>query len=129
MQPHNPFSYLSYLECSHCGRRFEAGRLNRYCPDCQSPLAARYDLAAARAGLDRDAFAARPKGMWRWHELMPVQDPARVVSLGEGDTPVLHLPRLGADLGMANLYLKDESLNPTATFKARGLAAAVSAGR
>ncbi len=126
MAASSTYSYLSYLECSHCGRRLDAAGLNRACPDCNSPLLARYDLAAARAGLDRDRFRARPRGMWRWQELLPVQHSEHIVSLGEGDTPVLHLANLGSELGLPELYLKDESLNPTATFKARGLSAAVS---
>ncbi|MHB0967550.1 MAG: threonine synthase, partial [Bellilinea sp.] len=70
--------------------------------------------------------AARPRGMNRWHELLPVQTPENVVTLGEGDTPLLNLPHLGAAIGLSRLMLKDESLNPTGTFKARGQAAAIS---
>ena len=69
---------------------------------------------------------ARPRGMWRWSELLPVDDPANFVTLGEGDSPTLSMPRLGSDLGLSNLFLKDESSNPTGSFKARGLAAAIS---
>lgn len=87
---------------------------------------AQYDLEAARRDLDRDAFRLRPRGMWRWHELLPVHEPENCIYLGEGDTPLLRLPRLGAQLGLSNLFVKDESLNPTGSFKARGLAAAVS---
>jgi threonine synthase len=68
----------------------------------------------------------RPKGMWRWHELLPVQDPENIVSLGEGDTPLLRIPRVGNELGLPNLFVKDESSNPTGSFKARGLCAAIS---
>ncbi len=124
-----PFSLLTHLECSSCGQRHDPDRLTNTCGACQSPLLARYDLPAARAGLDRDAIGARPRGMWRWHELLPVRDLANIVTLGEGDTPLLRLERLGAEAGLSRLYLKDEALNPTATFKARGQAAAISKAR
>ncbi len=119
-------SYLSYLECSSCSRIFEAEKLQTFCPDCQAPLLAHYNLQLARQELDRDEFHHRLPGMWRWHELLPVHDPRNMIYLGEGDTPLLHTPRLGMELGLTHLYVKDESLNPTGTFKARGLAAAVS---
>ena len=119
-------SYLTHLECSQCGRRFDAGKLQTFCPDCQAPLLARYDLPAARQSLDRDVFSRRPRGMWRWHELLPVLDPQHFVSLGEGDCPLLLVPHLSQALGVDHLYIKDESNNPTGSFKARGLAAAVS---
>lgn len=123
------FSLLTTLECSHCGKQHDPARPHNICCACQSPLLARYDLSAARASLDRDEFSGRPKGMWRWHELLPVYDPANIVTLGEGDTPLLRLERLGAVTGLTQLYLKDESLNPTGTFKARGQAAAISKAR
>ncbi len=124
-----PYSYLTHLECSRCAARRTANQLQSFCPDCQAPLLARYDLAAASGALRREDFATRPRGMWRWHELLPVQTGEDVLSLGEGDTPVLRLPRLAAQLNLPNLALKDESLNPTGSFKARGLAAAISRAR
>jgi threonine synthase len=122
-------TYLSYLECSQCGRKFEAETVQTYCPDCRAALLVRYDLEAGRRGLDRDAFHQRPAGLWRWHELLPVQAPENRLTLGEGDTPLLALPRLGAELGTPHLYVKEEGQNPTGTFKARGLAVAVSKAR
>jgi threonine synthase len=119
-------SYLRQLVCSQCGRAFDPRIIQTYCHDCQAPLLADYDLEAARSTLDRDIFRQRIRGMWRWHELLPVFMPENEVSLGEGDTPLLHLAGLGQDLGLPHLYAKDESLNPTGTFKARGLAVAVS---
>jgi len=89
-------------------------------------LLAVYDLEKARKDLDRDQFLRRHAGMWRWHELLPVHDPQNIIHLGEGDAPLLPLKRLGEEFGLTNLYIKDESLNPTGSFKARGLAAAVS---
>jgi len=87
---------------------------------------AMYDLKSASEKLDRDEFRRRPPGMWRWQELLPVRDPENMLTLGEGDAPLLHLPRLGEALGLSRLYAKEEGQNPTGTFKARGLAAAVS---
>jgi threonine synthase len=119
-------SYLEDLRCYDCGRSYDASKVQTFCPDCQAPLIAHYDLDAVRNELDRDALRLRPAGMWRWHELLPVHDPVNMIYLGEGDTPVLLVPHLGADLGLSQLYVKDESLNPTGSFKARGLSAAVS---
>lgn len=119
-------SYLTHLECSYCARSYPAGELQTFCKECQSPLLARYDLETARQRLDREAFCHRNKGMWRWKEFLPVEDEGKIISLGEGDCPLLPAPRLGEALGIRNLYVKDESLNPTGTFKARGLSSAVS---
>ncbi len=119
-------TYVSYLECSDCGAQYSPREAHTFCPNCQAALLTRYNLLAARGRLDRDEIRARPHGMWRWAELLPVYDPANFVSLGEGDTPILSLPRLGSDLGLDRLYLKNESSNPTGSFKARGLAAAIS---
>ncbi len=119
-------SYLKNLQCSSCGNLFDPHKVQTYCPDCQAPLVANYDLEAARARLDRDAFRRRPAGMWRWHEMLPVYEPNNQVTLGEGDTPLLRVPRLGSELGLTRLYVKDESFNPTGSFKARGLSAAIS---
>ncbi|GAP12563.1 threonine synthase [Longilinea arvoryzae] len=121
-----PKSYLTHLECPECGRRFDADQVQTYCPDCRSPLMARYDLARLRGDATREQFGQRPRGMWRWAELLPVRDPRYRLTLGEGDTPLLPLARTGAALGMDALFVKDEALNPTGSFKARGLCAAVS---
>ena len=99
-----------------------------YTPDRRWPVIYVYDpreRGSLAAELHRAAFSARPRGMWRWHELLPVRDPACRLALGEGDCPLLTAPRLGAALGLPHLYIKDESFNPTGSFKARGLAAAV----
>ncbi len=119
-------SYLSHLECPECARDCAADELRTVCPECGSPLLARYDLPLARARLDRDALVARPNTMWRWRELLPVRDAAHIVTLAERGTPMLHSPRLGKQLGLPNLYIKDEGRNPTGTFKARGIGMAVS---
>lgn len=119
-------SYFTHLVCSGCAKHYDPHQVQTYCQECQSPLLASYDLAAARAHTDRDEMRCRPKGMWRWHEVLPVFNPENMVTLGEGDTPILKLNRLGADIGLSQLYVKDESLNPTGSFKARGLSAAIS---
>lgn len=119
--------FLTELRCSSCGRGHEPGRLHNLCEACGKPLLAGYDLAAAGAALTKSMLAQRrDASLWRYRELLPVRDPASVVSLGEGDTPLLPAPRLGAQLGLDQLYVKDEALNPTGTFKARGMAVAVS---
>ena len=120
------FSYLTNITCSACGRVYSRNQVNTYCLDCQAPLFSNYDLEAVRSNTNRDEFHRRPRGMWRWHEILPVLEPQNVVSLGEGDTALLHLPNLGKDLGLSNLFIKEESSNPTGTFKARGLSSAVS---
>ena len=126
MTASHPYTYFNRLVCSLCGREYDPHQLQTFCKDCNVPLLSLYDLKAARAVLDRDALRARPRGMWRWHELLPVFDPQSIVTLGEGDTSLLHLPRLGAATGLEQLFLKDEGANPTGSFKVRGLSAAVS---
>ena len=119
-------NYLIHLECSHCQHHYDADQLIRVCRECGYPLLARYDLAKARTELDRDEVASRPVGMWRYREMLPVRDRKHIVTLGEGGKPVLKLDNLGRQLGLKQLYLKDEGQNPTGTFKAMGLSAAVS---
>ena len=120
------FSHLSYLKCSGCGKAYSSQEVHTYCPDCQSPLLSVYDLKQVGSQTDRDEISRRRRGMWRWHELLPIKDPENIVFLGEGDTALLRVPNLGRELGLTNLFVKDESTNPTGSFKARGLAAAVS---
>lgn len=119
-------NYLTHLECSHCRFQYEADQLIRLCTNCGQPLLARYDLVRAAAELDRDEIVHRSSGLWRFRELLPVRDPQYIVSLGEGGKPVLRLNQLGSELGLERLFLKDEGQNPTGTFKALGLATAVS---
>jgi threonine synthase len=119
-------TFFSHLQCAYCSRSYPADELHTYCLECNSPLFARYDLESAKQALDRDEFPKRCKGIWRWQELLPVEEPENRLYLGEGDVPLLRLTRLGGELGLSHLFLKDESLNPTGTFKARGLSVAVS---
>ncbi|MCG0239322.1 MAG: threonine synthase [Firmicutes bacterium] len=121
-------SYLAHLECPRCSSRQDPDRLQNLCP-CGSPLLARYDLDRARQELDRDRLRERPPTLWRYRELLPVRDPAQVVSLGEGMTPLYPVPRLGAALDLPDLWLKDEGVNPGGTFKSRGAAVGVSRAR
>jgi threonine synthase len=118
-------SYFTHLECSvPCGAAPYDPRVEQHLCTCGAPLLARYDLDAARAWR-RDSLRGRDSTMWRYRELMPLMDGEEPLTLGEGWTPLLHAKRLGAALGLPRLFVKDESLNPTNSFKARGLAAAV----
>jgi threonine synthase len=118
-------SYFSHLECSvPCGAAPYDARTEQHLCTCGAPLLARYDLSAARAWR-KESLTGREPSMWRYRELMPLFEGEAPVSLGEGWTPLIHARRLGADLGLTRLFVKDESLNPTNSFKARGLSAAV----
>jgi len=114
-------SALTHLECSRCGKTHPHTALRNLC-DCGRTLFARYDLARAARTLTRQALATRTPTMWRYEEVLP---PGERVSLGEGMTPLVACPRLGARLRLSQFYVKDEGLNPTGSFKARGLSAAV----
>ena len=116
-------SFLTHLECSACEARHPADRLIGLCPGCGKPLLARYDLAAARRVMTLTAVASRAPDLWRYREVLP--DAGDYRPLGEGFTPLVPARALGRGLGMKGLHIKDESLNPTGSFKARGLAPAV----
>ena len=118
-------SYFTHLECSApCGApALDPRELHHLCA-CGAPLLARYDLGQARAW-SRDSLAGRESNMWRYRELLPLFDGETPVTLGEGFTPLFHARALGATLGLDRLYIKDESLNPTNSFKARGQSAAI----
>ena len=118
-------SYFTHLECSvPCGAAHYDPRVEQHLCTCGAPLLARYDLDAARQW-QRESLIGREPNMWRYRELMPLLDGEEPLTLGEGWTPLIHARRLGEQLGLARLFVKDESLNPTNSFKARGLAAAV----
>lgn len=116
---------MSYLDCSVCGQQREAGKVHTLC-ECGGPLLVRYDLAQVRAEWKRESLAGAPASMWRYAPLLPVRDPAHIVSLGEGMTPLVKAERLGARIGANDLWVKDEGVNPTGSFKARGLSCAIS---
>ena len=109
------------LECSACGKKFDASVEQHLC-SCGKPLLARYDLKRAAATLNLKSLSGRPRTLWRYAEVLPDGTP---VSLGEGMTALIATPRLGAAVGLHRLYVKDEGLNPTGSFKARGMTAAV----
>ncbi len=119
-------SMLLDLECPECGRHLPADQLQSVCPECDSPLFARYDLSAAAKAISPEVMRGRPAGLWRWAELLPLRDERFRLTLGEGDTPLLAMPRLAAALGLRALYIKEEGTNPTGSFKARGMAVALS---
>jgi threonine synthase len=119
-------SFITHLECSNCHKKYTHTELHTFCLDCQKCLLPRYDLESVRSQTDRDQISRRPKGMWRWHEILHVLNPENQIFLGEGDAPLLRAVQLQKELGLANLFIKDESSNPTGSFKARGLASAIS---
>jgi threonine synthase len=116
---------VTHLECSLCSRNFAAGQLWNLC-ECGGPLLVRYNLALLRETWSRTSLVSAPNSMWRYAPALPVQLAASIVSLGEGMTPLLPVPRTGSRIGASDLLLKDEGLNPTGSFKARGLSCAVS---
>jgi len=118
-------SFFTHLECSvPCGAPTLNPRERHFLCSCGAPLLARYDLDAARRW-SKDSLAGREPNMWRYRELMPLFDGEEPITLGEGFTPLFHARSLGRAVGLDRLYIKDESLNPTNSFKARGQSAAV----
>jgi threonine synthase len=117
---------ITHLECAACGLEHEAQRLHNLCRECGKPLLVRYDLELAGRSLTKESLSGRRADMWRYREVLPVENDENLVTLGEGWTPLLRTERLGQKLGLRNLYIKDESQNPTQSFKARGMTAAVS---
>jgi threonine synthase len=117
---------VTHLECGLCGLQYEARRLHNLCTACGKPLLVRYDLERAKMTLRKESLASRRPDLWRYREVLPVDNDNSIISLGEGWTPLLRLPRLERRVGIHELYIKDESQNPTQSFKARGMATAVS---
>jgi threonine synthase len=118
-----PFSHLTHLSCTKCGKTYDPAALLNVCKEqgCGGSLFAEYDLPR----LSREDTASRGRTIWRWHEVMPARAPEDILTLGEGGTPLLPAPRLGARLSLTDLWIKEEAGNPTGSFKARGLGAAV----
>ncbi|NOX60979.1 MAG: threonine synthase [Chloroflexi bacterium] len=123
---HPTDSALTHLECSACAATYDPERLWNLCPACGKPLLARYDLARAAKTLTKRSLLLREGRMWRFHEVLPVREWERAIILGEGNTPTFWVERLGEAVGCRQTFIKDESLNPTGSFKARGLGVAVS---
>jgi len=119
---------VSHLECSLCGQRFAANQIHNLC-SCGGALLVRYDLDKIRKSWTRESLAQAKPDLWRYWPVLPVNHRESVVSLGEGMTPLIETKRLGAAVGAKDLWVKDEGLNPTGSFKARGMSAAISMAR
>ena len=122
-------SFVTHVECTVCGARHDSRRLLTVCETCGQMLAARYDLARVAAAVTKETLRTRPPGMYRFRELTPLDDDEMPITLGEGGTPLLSLPRLASHLGLRHIVAKDEGQNPTGTFKARGLGMAITRAR
>lgn len=120
------FSHFSYLECSQCDKTYPANEVNTYASCERCGKAVMLTMYEHLAGLSPEDIDIRERSMWRYFPLLPVFDRKNIVSLGEGFTPILRLERLGSDIGLEHLVLKDEGLNPTGSFKARGMSMAIS---
>ncbi|HHX29181.1 MAG TPA: threonine synthase [Firmicutes bacterium] len=119
-------TYLKELYCPKCDKTYEASRPQNLC-ECGTPLLVRYDLGRLAKEVNPDVWKGRPEGLWRYRELLPVSQEENMLSLGEGGTPVYSLDKIASEYGLKKLFLKDEGMNPTGSFKARG--AAVGVGR
>ncbi|MSV36227.1 MAG: threonine synthase [Bryobacterales bacterium] len=119
---------VTHLECSLCAQRFEANRIHNLC-SCGGALLVRYDLDAVRRSWSREALAQARPDLWRYWPVLPPRTEASIVSLGEGMTPLVRAEKLGAALGASNVWVKDEGLNPTGSFKARGMTTAITMAR
>jgi len=119
-------SHVTHLECSKCGERHEADQIQTVCRKCGKPLFVRYDLEKVKEAMTKRELVGRVSSMWRYFELMPVRERGNIVSLGEGWTPLTKASRLGGVVGVKELWVKDEGIIPTGSFKARGLSAAIS---
>jgi threonine synthase len=117
--------FATHLECSRGGEDFQIDTLQQTCVNDGGPLLVRYDLEKVHEAMTREVLARRPATLWRYRELLPIEDPARIVTLGEPNTPLLDAQRIGEELGIPGLRVKDEGLLPTGTFKARGAAVGV----
>ncbi len=122
----SPYSFISHLQCSFCGKEYNADGIIQVCESCGYPLFVRYDLASLKKTIDRDTLTNRPQNFWRYHELLPVHDPANIVSFNEPFTPIVSLSETGASMNMTQLYAKDEGVLPSGTFKARGASIGIS---
>ena len=121
--PSGMANFVTHLESAIDGTRLPPGHL--YTTHAERPIWVRYDLPAIARAVGRDQVQRRPPGLWRWRELLPATDPDHPVTLGEGMTPLLRCPRLGAALGLSDLWAKDDGQLPTGSFKSRGQAVAI----
>ncbi|MDX9814828.1 MAG: threonine synthase [Sulfurimonadaceae bacterium] len=118
--------YVTDLECPKCKIKFNHKELNQLCSLCHGPLLVRYDLKAVKDNFKKDSLSSRSYNLWRYKELLPIEDEKNIVSLGEVITPIIKLEKLSRKLGVENLYLKDEGFNPGGSFKSRGAALGIS---
>ena len=117
--------FVTELECSRCSKRYDPDSLVNLC-ECGAPIYVKYDLQSLKTNLSKEDLNNRRSDMWRYREFLPVKNNENIISLGEGFTPLIKAKNLGQSLGLENLYLKDETVNPTGSFKARGLSCAIS---
>jgi threonine synthase len=117
---------VTHLSCFNCGKEYEKQKIHQLCQVCSKPLKVNYDLEKVAEKLSPSKLVGRSATLWRYKEVLPVENEENMVSLGEGFTPLFHAKNLGGSRKLANLYIKDEGLNPTASFKARGMAMAIS---
>jgi len=118
-------TFITHIECTKCDKTYSHEEVLFLC-SCGAPLFARYDLDKVKSVLTKEKIKERPEDLWRYKELLPIIKDKNIINLGEGFTPLFHTKSLGKELGLNNLYIKDESLNPTGSFKARGLGTAIS---
>src|SRR6188508_3168490 len=119
----NPYSLATVLMCSNCNRSYPVSEVINVSPCCNQSLLVEYDLQKT---FSIENLVARKNDLWRYFEMLPVKDPANIISLGEGFTPILPLRKLSAKYGYSSVLMKDESHNPTGSFKARGISVAIS---
>lgn len=119
-------NYLSHLECGYCSKVFDKNRIWNLCLDCGKPLLARYNIESAKKSFKKESLVSRDKTLWRYYEMLPINEKKYQLSLGEGFTPLIKAERLEHEIGLKNLFIKEEGLNPTTSFKARGLCVAIS---
>src|ERR1041385_31649 len=118
-------NFVTHLECANCGQQYDARQIHNLCATCERPLWVKYDLPALKRAFPRKTLAGRSMTLWRYLEMLPIADSSKIVSLGETVSPLLEAKRLAATFGLDNLYVKDESRLPTGSFKARGMALAL----
>jgi len=119
-------NYVTEIECTKCGEKYAVDKPNFLCTKCGKPLFVHYDIEKIKSVVTKEMVKSRPANLWRYREFLPIADDSNIICLGEGFTPMFHAEALGKQIGMTNLYLKDEGLNPTGSFKARGLGMAIS---
>lgn len=118
--------FMSHLECPKCQFKTNPHKFIQLCPECGAPLLVRYDLEKVKEAVKKDDLCKRTPDLWRYKELLPLVDESNKVSLGEGMTPLIHTGKVGKEIGVPNLYIKDEGIIPSGTFKSRGAAVGVS---